>query len=216
MRVGKKIKNSEKIIWRQRIAPRLLRRKYWLFGLVLLGITGIIAHNLSAPVHGHVTSVDLKLAKHAHPPAAPQLPPATLQNSYFSLSLPTGYRVPADSPVVPGLLYEQTIIKPSSTGSLIISIALKNMPDGGLESDSSYQSRVRQADRYHFRTQIAQPDTVTVANDAQSVSVVAFWPHGGYLASIAIATGVDSPVVNNNNEELAALQSLISGWQWQH
>ncbi len=191
------------------------RRKYWLIIIVLLGVIGVFAHTVSAPVKGHIIPIDVKL-KHSNKVAPAHLPATSVQSSYYNLDLPAGYRVQDSSTSVPGLLYQQTLIKPSLGGSLIISIAVKAIPEGGLAGDSSYQGRVNQGNRYQMRSQSISGDTLTVANDTQSASIVAFWPHGAYLATIGISSGLDNPATNDNIDEITILQPLLKDWQWQH
>ncbi len=199
----------------QKLQRILWRRKYLLASVLLLGMIGLLAHIFSAPVKGHSVPIDTKLIKHVGTPKEPVLPAQAVQSSYFSLALPSGYRVQASGLPPPNLLYQQTMIKSSKTGSLIISIAIKDMPGGGLSGDSGYNLRVQQASRYRFTKQILHQDTVSVANDAQSAAIVAFWPHGAYLATIAITEGVENPAFNDNNNEVAALKPLLAAWQWQ-
>jgi hypothetical protein len=89
------------------------------------------------------------------------------------------------------------------------------MPEGGLAGDSSYKLRQQKAERYRLTTQSISGEAIQIANDAESAAVVAFWPHGGYLATISISSGVSNPSSNDNAAELSVLQPLLKAWRWQ-
>jgi hypothetical protein len=184
----------------------------WLIGLLLLLTVVIVVFRvISAPVHGRQVPVDRQLTPKPHV-TAPTLPASNVQSNYFDLPLPAGYK-PQAAQAVPGLLYSQTILKPSSFGSLLINISLKPLPEGGLAADSSYRLR-QQTSRYHLTSQSVDGDTVQLANDTESAAIVAFWPHGGYLATISVSSGLGNPAADDNRQELKALQPLLTAWQW--
>ena len=193
------------------IVKRIPKRVRWLLVLTVVSllIVGVVRH-VSAPVHGRNVAVDVKLQPKRQTTATP--PATTVQADYFQLDLPTGYK-PQAAQTVPGLLYAQTLVKPSTMGSLLINIGIKNLPEGGLSGDSSYRLREQSA-RYRLSSQTVHGETVQIANDAESAAVVAFWPHGGYLATISISSGLGNPAADDNATELAALQPLLKAWQW--
>ncbi len=183
--------------------------------LLLLVISiGVVAKLISAPVEGRATKADLKL-QHAPPQAAKQqLPASNLNSTYFELALPQGYKVQPASQAIAGLLYQQTIIKPGAFGSLVINIAIKPLPDGGVAGDSSYQTRQQQPSRYKFTNQSNLEDSIAIANDNQAAAVVAFWPHANYLATISVSSAVDNLAMDGNKDLLAALAPVLSAWHW--
>jgi hypothetical protein len=132
-----------------------------------------------------------------------------VQSAYFQLPLPAGYEAQAASQSGP-LLYQQTLIKPSDEGSLIIVIAVLSQ---ALTTNSSYTSEIQQPARYHFTSKSVDGDTVEIADDTQSGGIVAFWPHGSYLATIGISSGIDNPG-GDDSDELTALRPLLAAWQW--
>jgi len=198
----------------RRLLPRSRRARSWLVLVVLL-LAAVIAmvRFLSAPSQGHITSVHDQLTKAQTTPKQKLAPATTISNDYFSLPLPPGY-VQQGASVPPGLLFAQTVTKSGALGSLIIGIAVKPMPDGGLSGDSSFQLRQQQTARYALSTQQIDGDTLHIANDKTSAAVVAFWPHSKYLATLSISSGLDNPSSDDNADELAALQPLLAAWQW--
>lgn len=192
-------------------SPR--RRKAWL-AIAAAGfiVVLVVVHVVSTPAHGRPTHSGGKLVVQPHHTAT-ATPASTIQTAYFDLPLPAGYRQQG-SVAVPNLLYSQSLIKAADFGSLIITLSLRAMPDGGLEGDSNYRLRSQQSGRYHLNNQIVKGDTVAVANDSQSAAVTAFLPHGGYLAAISVTSGLGNPAGGGNSDELAALQPLLQAWQW--
>ncbi len=195
---------------------RLHRRPITIVTILLLvaGSTAWGVHELTAPAHGRPTKTGGALRP--HPTLKPAvLPPDSVQNNYFRLALPAGYRQQANNQATPGVLYSQTLIKSAAFGSLIINIAVKSLSDGGLGEDSSYRLRLQQASRYHLGSQTIGTDQVQIADDSQAAAVVAFWPHGAYLATISVTSGISDPSTNGNTEQLVTLKTLLAAWQWQ-
>ncbi len=194
---------------------KIIKRRCWfsLLTLFILIASGIaFGRIISAPSHGRITTSSSKFK--ASSPKPTTTPASDIQTEYFQITLPAGYKQQARSQTVPGLLYQQTIIKPSMSGSLVISIAISSL-GGGLSENTSYRLRTQDATRYKLATQVVQGDPVTITNDSQSASVVAFWPHGDKLATISITSGLQNPTTDNNASEINALQPLLAAWQWQ-
>lgn len=186
-----------------------------LVSLILLASASGALYNLSRPVEGQLikpSGMTVHTAKTPQP-TAKATTPQKISSDYFEILLPPAYRVQAASQSIPGLLYQQTLIKSSSFGSLVIAIAIKPLPEGGVNSDPSYTSRQQQPARYHFATQQAGGDTIHIVSDSQVASTVGFWPHAGYLATIGVSSGISNPG-NDNSEQLNALKALFSAWQW--
>jgi hypothetical protein len=185
--------------------------------VVLLSLVGLIINYLNAPSRGHsvvANGIPKLKGVSSTPKPAPPPPAQTLANSYFSLALPAGYSDQTGDPTPTGILYDQTLLKNGDFGSLIITIAIQNLPDGGLSADSSYQLRQGKPSQYQMTSQTVSGDIVHVANDASSGSVVAFWPHNAYLATISVSSGTDASDGSGNSDEIAAIQPLLSGWHW--
>jgi hypothetical protein len=196
------------------------KSKSWKIRLVvavcLLAAMVFIIRIVSAPVTGHTTKIDVSLAK-KQPTSSPRIDtqPSAVTNTYYTLNLPVGYHVQTGASTPVGVLSNQVITKPGALGSLIINIAVKALPDGGLENDSSYRLRLLQTDRFSTTSQTYRGETVHVSNDSQSAAVAAFWPHHGYLATIGISSSLDNPAADDNAEELSALKVLLDAWRWQ-
>ncbi len=200
--------------FRRRLVPGSRRGRIWLgifVGLAL--IIGLVGRQLAAPSEGHIIPVQDHLTKVQTAPKPIITPATTLTNDYFNLALPPGYAVQTVTAPPSGLLFNQTVIKSGSFGSLIISISLQKLPDGGLSEDSSYRLR-QQADRYVLSSQAVSGETVQIANDKQTAAVAAFWAHRAYLATISISSGLSNPSGDDNADEVAALQPLLTAWQW--
>lgn len=181
-------------------------------GLLFFAVL-VVVWLVSAPVQGHNTAVDVPIHKTTSKSAA-TAPATTPQTSYYRLSLPPGFHVQAASQSVDGLLSSQLLTKPGALGSLIINIAIKPLPDGGLDNDSSYRLRELQTSRYSLTSESHAGDTVHISNDQQSAAVVAFWPHGSYLATIGISSSIDNPATDDNADEIATLHTLLANWTW--
>ncbi len=169
------------------------------------------------PAIGHQEKVSLPMhAKTAAHPATSQAPASDLDNSYFSLALPAGFVPQSSQSPSAGLLYSQTIIKPGAGGSLIISIGISNLPAGGLKESSSYRLRAQQTQTYKLTEQTINGANVTVAarNDGAGGEVVAFLPHGSYLATIGITSGVQAVGGGDTAGNQAVLSQLLQLWQW--
>ncbi|MDB5170327.1 MAG: hypothetical protein JWO35_21 [Candidatus Saccharibacteria bacterium] len=183
--------------------------------LVVVGAGIMAVRAVSAPSHGRITTSSSSKLKISSPKQAiPVAPASEVQTPYFQLALPVGYKQQSSSQTVPGLLYQQTIIKASSAGSLIIAIAITPL-GSGLNDNSAYRLRTQDTARYKLTTQTVQGESIVIANDAGSSAVVAFWVHGDKLATISVTTGLQNPAANDNADELKALQPLLAAWQWQ-
>lgn len=189
------------------------RRKFAIGALVFLVVmVVIIAKIIAAPAHGHQIPVD-RQARVTPKKSAPVLPASEIPTSYFRLALPAGYK-PQTAETVPGLLYSQTLTKPSLGGTMVVSIAVKTMPEGGLDGEPSYRLRQSKPTQYRQSTQSVQGGSATVFNDAESASVVAFMPHGSYLATVSVTLGISNPSSDDNSDELKVLQPILAAWQW--
>lgn len=182
--------------------------------LVLLLVIGLIVHGLSAPVHGKTVPVDHAVKKPQATTQRLELPASQDNQTYFTLNLPAGYR--AQDPQAPSgnLLYAQTITKPSDFGSLVINIGIRTLPEGGLDADPSYHLRTSTPSQYSMSTLTVDGSLVHIANDTQSTSVVAFWVHGSYEATISVMQGVNEPGTDNNASQLQVLTTLLHAWTW--
>lgn len=196
--------------------PKKFHRKRLILGVVVsvfvVAIT-LFALKLNAPSKGTINTNPKPITKKQsqNSESAPQ----TQQNSYYTLQLPAGYTsLPASNPTA-GILYSQSLTKQLAIGHLIVSIAIKPLPEGGLEGDSNYQLRLSQPNRYTIQTDQVDGETVRIANDQQSSAVVAFWPHQQYLATISLTLGFDGPPSDGNASEIAALNQILQGWDWQ-
>lgn len=190
------------------------RLQLWLAVLIIGAVAlAFVVHTVSAPVHGRPSHSVYKFVNKSKPKGTPIIPASEIQTAYFDLPLPAGYRQQSVNSV-PNLLYSQTVVKTSLSGSIIINIGLKQLPNGGLEGDTNYRLRMEQSGHYKLENQNIKGDRVVTANDNQSAAVAVFWPHGNYLATISASSGLDNPVSDGNAQELAALWPLLQAWQW--
>lgn len=195
--------------------PRNRKTKFIVI-FVLVAAIAIVIRIVSAPVTGHNTKVDVSLSKKKSPSTHQvDTSPSTVANSYYKLDLPVGYHVQANGQTPEGILSNQIVTKPGALGSLIINIAVKTLPEGGIDNDSSYRLRTQRTDQYSMESQTYAGQVVKVSNDKQSAAVAAFWVHGGYMATIGISSSLDNPGADDNADELSALKVVLSSWQWQ-
>lgn len=186
-------------------------KKWWLVGsfLLLATVVTIMAFFLSAPSHGKLTSVDVMLRPVKTQPAAKLAPASTLANKYFSLDLPSGYNLTAQSATTSGLLWNATIIKSAAAGSQVISISLKNF-SGNLNDDSSYRLR-QQSSGYRLQSLSLDGQTIPVfISVGGSGEAVAFWSHGAYLATVSVS----QYAATDSTDCLQTLNTLLSAWRW--
>jgi hypothetical protein len=183
--------------------------------VLILGGIWFVMRTISAPVTGHDVAASDMLQTNIPAKAKPDTSATTINdNQYFQLALPAGYKAQASNQAVPGLSYQKTIIKPGAFGSIIINIAIKPIPGGGLASDSSYNLRVQSPAHYKVSHQTIDGGDVVIFNDAQSAAVVAFWSHGGYLATISLNAGINNPASDDNADIVRALQPILDAWKW--
>jgi hypothetical protein len=181
-------------------------------GCVLL-IT-VVSRILSAPAHGKLVPVEQSQAKALVKPKPKVAPASSDEQQYFSLSLPAGYVAQSGQQPGGNLLFSQTILKAGSFGSTVIAIGIQNVPDGGLDADPSYHLRTTQPERFTLTKATFDGEPVTIANDLQSASVVAFWAHGTHFATISTTQGIGNPATNSNADIIKVLETLLSGWSW--
>lgn len=195
---------------------KYLSRRFWVIlsicALILI-TCAIFVRVISAPSHGQITDSLPATLKISGPKQKPPAPASEIQTPYFNLALPVGYRQQA-SQTVSGLLYQQTIIKSSTSGSLVIAIGLSSL-GAGLSDNSAYRLRTQDLGRYKITNQSVRGESVVIANDAQTAAVVAFWVHGDRLATISVSSGLQDPAANDNIDEIKALQPLLEAWHWQ-
>lgn len=184
--------------------------------IMLVIVTGLwfAWRQISSPVTGKtvVTNASTSLQqknKTAKTPAA-----TSIKSNYFQLDLPAGYRIQATSSSVPGLLYQQTLVKPSTMGSVVINIAVKDLPEGGLSGDSSYQLRVKNSSKYSMSSETLNGRTVVLASDAQAGAITAFMTNGGRMATVTASSGVSNPSGDSNEAQRKALQPVLEAWRW--
>jgi hypothetical protein len=182
-----------------------------LIGVCLLALMGYV---LNAPAKGTIVeNPKLKLKPSAN--AVPTTAPLQQSNTYYSLHLPVGFSSLSSPSTPAGLLSAATLKKNSASGTQLIAIAIKNMPDGGMTNDSAYQLRSSQSAHYTLTTQSVDNDQVRIATDTQSAGVVAFWPHGNLLATISISETYDDPSSSSSTVLSSTLQTVLQSWQWQ-
>lgn len=179
--------------------------------ILLVVVIGVVA-KLNAPSKGIVNQHPTTKIK---PHISTQQPnPSTQKTAYYTLNLPAGFAEISSGTAPSGTLAIQTLTKQLAIGKLVIAIAVKPTPEGGVTSDSAYQLRAAHPERYSFSTNSINGDTVTIANDSQSAAVVAFWQHQNYLATISLTMGFEGPPDDGNADELAQLQTILNAWQW--
>jgi len=190
-------------------------RKKKFIALVIFCVALAVAIKVvTQPVKGHNVSVDgtlIKPLKSSHEKLTPALHSA---NSYYQLNLPAGYTAQTPNTNVQGLLVSQLVTKPGSLGSLLINIAVKNTPEGGWQNDSSYRLRQQNPAEFSLSSQTVGADKVVVGRDNQTASLVVFWPHDGYLATIGISSSIDNPSSDEITEENSTLNVILGAWQW--
>ncbi|MDB5169134.1 MAG: hypothetical protein JWO41_490 [Candidatus Saccharibacteria bacterium] len=182
--------------------------------LLLVALVAGVSIILSSPQHGTPAKID-RMAANKLAPVKPKLTAASTDDQqYFSLQLPAGYTIQSPSGPSGTVLFTQTVIKAGEFGSLLINIGIQKLPEGGLDADPSYHLRSTQTDRYKISQTSAGGEPITLANDIQSATAVAFWVHGPYEATISASQGIGNPATDDNATVIKALQAVLSGWTW--
>lgn len=209
MKVKQEGKARTKFAW----LPRKRKIKLGIAIVIVIGLW-FAWKQISSPVTGKTVVTDASASIRAKGKTN-KTPRATdIENNYYMLKLPAGYRVQATNESVSGLLYQQTLVKPSTMGSVVISIAVKNSPEGGFSGDPSYQMRVKNSARYTMNTESIGGQNVVLASDAQAGAITAFIANGGRMATVSASSGVSSPTGDNNEAQRQALQPVLEAWRW--
>jgi hypothetical protein len=188
--------------------------KRWIIGgLIVVVAISIMVKILTAPVHGHTIAVDHRPSK-IHPAGAAPAPASTLDNQYFTLRLPLGYKLNSSQTTAADSLVNAIIFKTSAFGTSIISVAIVKTPDGGWQNLSSYRARQQAPDNYSIASLAKGSETLSLITrrDGEAGEVTAFWPHGAYVATIAVSTNTQG--TGDTDANRANLQTLIANWQW--
>jgi hypothetical protein len=182
--------------------------------LILLAIVCIGGKVLTAPVQGHRIALDQKVVRSnssiIKAPAA-----SNLDNQYFLLHLPLGYRLSSSRIDTGDSLLTDVILKPSITGTSIHNVAVLQLPSGGLESVSNFRVRSTAPGTYKLSSMKLSGDIITLSTriDGEAGEVVAFWPHGTLLATIAVSTG-EAASNGDTEANTTSLQTLLNAWRW--
>lgn len=186
-------------------------------GLVvfLIGVGGYLYNLISSPVEGKVVPAQINKSKMKKTTASPEAKPeVALSSDIFDLKVPPGYTVQQSSgQISAGLLYQRSLIKSSAFGSIVIAIAIKPLPEGGLSADSSYTSRQQQPEHYRFSDVEVRGETLKIATEIASGSTVVFWPYGGHLATIGTSSAISNPT-SDTTEIMRAIKPLLEAWRW--
>lgn len=145
-------------------------------------------------------------------PVEKSTPAQSIENSYFAVQLPAGY-VAQQPQQTADLLYTQTIIRASQTGSQVVALRLTQLPAGGMTADSSYTLRIQQADRYE-RTSYAKQPAIVLFSDKETGAVVAFWERQNVLATISVTNGIQNATPDARQKIDSTLDAVVAGWQW--
>jgi hypothetical protein len=195
------------------IAPQRHPKRWIIGGIIIIIAVGVTVKILTAPVRGHTVAVDQTPSK-VHSVSAVPTPASTLNNQYFTLHLPLGYKLNSSQTATADSLMNAIIFKTSSFGTSIISIAVVKNPEGGWQNLSSYRARQQTPDNYAITNLTQAGDTLTVITrrDGEAGEVTAFWPHGGYVATVAASS--DTQGTGDTDTNRANLQTLLANWQW--
>lgn len=188
--------------------------KRWIIaGLIIIITASVTVKILTTPARGHNITVDHRLTKTQHVRATPT-PASTLDNQYFRLHLPLGYKLNSSQTSAADSLINAIIFKTSSFGTSVISIAVVKAPDGGWQNLSSYRARQQAPDNYTITslTQSGETLSLVTRRDGEAGEVTAFWPHGGYVATVAVSTNTQGTGDTDSNR--AIVRTVLANWQW--
>ncbi len=188
--------------------------KRWIIGglsVVLAVIT--MVKILTSPALGHNVAVDRK-ALTVHPTSAAPAPASTLDNKYFTLHLPSGYKLNSTQTTPTDSLVSATIVKGSAFETSVMSVSVVKSPDGVWQNLSSYRARQQTPNNYSISSFSQSGETLSLVTrrDGEAGEVVAFWPHGAYVATVAVSSSTQGTGDTETNQ--ANLRTLLTNWQW--
>ncbi|MEO7363922.1 MAG: hypothetical protein ABIV43_00230 [Candidatus Saccharimonadales bacterium] len=168
---------------------------------------------LSQPVAGKNSDIDVPYT--ISKPKNLAQPSVTVTNDYFVLPLPTGYRQNSSQTDAADARYTTRLVKPSTSGSLLVTIAIVDTPPGGMQQLTTYRSRSQSPQLYTVTNQFVGDQQVTAfeRRDGAAGEAVVYWPHGSVVATIAVTTSLQSADDSAANREV--LLTLLEGWRWQ-
>ena len=188
--------------------------KRWIIG----GLTVVVAvitlvKILTSPALGHNVAVDRKPLI-IHPTSAAPALASTLDNKYFTLHLPSGYKLNSTQTTAADSLVNAIIFKSSTFETSVMSVSVVKSPDGGWQNLSSYRARQQTPNNYSISSlsQSGEILSLVTRRDGEAGEVVAFWPHGAYVATVAASSSTQGTGDTNNNQ--ANLSTLLANWQW--
>jgi hypothetical protein len=204
----------------KRLKKQTLKRlTIGLLVLALLGGTWLLVVVLNAPSKGHKVKVTIKVPASfqtaTFKPDTTQAPP--VDNTYYGLMLPIGYNVQNRTGKFPdGILYIQNILGTSSGGSQILAIEITSS-SGGLENNSAYSLRILSTSHYTKSSETIDGQNITIFTDKQTANIVAFWLHGGYIATISVSSAYQNQTTTSGpNPEVKVLNSFLNNWKWKN
>lgn len=175
--------------------------------VVLVGCTtaaGYLAHGLTGPAAGAVVSKQSGDDRQSQPAGN-----YTLSGDYLSFSYPNSFTASPDQQLSSGMLQQNKLLS-TSGGSKSLVVTVTSLPSGQLDDDPSFYMRSLHPQTYQLTKQTIGDDQVVIASRQGSFEEVAFWPHAGKLATIAL-----SGTTTNQADALATFNQIVQSVGWQ-
>lgn len=174
--------------------------KFILLGLLLLCLVGAVAlwKWASQPVEQSIT---IEQTEETTPTQ-----PVTIQTSYFTTKVPSGYRLQTNSNKPPRL--QMTAIQPTRNG-LQLSLTSDLVPPSGITGIGDYILRTQNSDYVLQNADYIPEGSTLFKHKVAPYDLTLFWiERGRYVSISSSSAGASSAAL----EDL--LRSVINEWQW--
>jgi len=132
-----------------------------------------------------------------------------LDGDYLSFSYANSFTVQPAQAASPAQLQQNRLLSTSGgTKSLVVTVT--GLPSGLLDDEPSYRLRFMNPQTYKLQPQTIQGERVIVASRLDGFEEVAFWPHAGKLATIAL-----SGTATNRATAEATYSRILHSVEWQ-
>ncbi len=187
---------------------RTIRRRRLITALI--GITagailaGYVARTLAGSASGTVVT------KHTASTSTPKHSSYyELDGDYLSFTYPDTF-IARPNQEQGGATLQRNILYSNGAGILTLTVTVTSLPSGQLDDDPSYRMRTLHPETYALTPQTVQSEHVVIAKGIGSFEEVAFWPHAGKLATIALSGSTASVTATE-----AVYSHLLQSVTWQ-
>jgi len=188
------------------------KRTYVLVGILLvILVAGVwFFHELTKPSQAAIITTSSAPTPQTTQTSAP---PVTVHGTYASFTYPGALKPVANQPSLSGGELAEYEYKKSDVETWYLVISISRLGGPTLMDDSGYLLRKNNPSQYQANTLTYGDNTFIIMTDTQATDFneVAFSLHGNISGDISL-TGDDGA---ENASLKAALEQVLSSWQWQ-